>query len=288
MPDTHQSATTRPSIPDLTSDLIPDENGVYFSSHSAPRSYPSDGLECYRAVEEESFWFCQRNKTIASVARLFPPNGFILDVGGGNGFVSRGLEEAGFSTVLLEPDPVGAKNGKERGLPAVICSTLEDAHFKNHSVSAIGSFDVLEHLPQPLELLQEFRRVLVPDGRLYLTVPALRALWSNEDKIAGHHERYSVKTLASLLEQSGFEVDYATYFFAYLPLPIFLLRSLPYRLGQPVPQQVSQVESVRYHKTFASWIRPVLGLFHGMEMAFIQRQWRIPTGSSIIITARAK
>ena len=43
-------------------------------------------------------------------------NNVYFDVGGGNGFVAKGLEEKGISTVLIEPGIQGCINAKNRGL----------------------------------------------------------------------------------------------------------------------------------------------------------------------------
>jgi hypothetical protein len=51
-------------------------------------------------VEDSSYWFGHRNARIVELVRQFPPNGLIFDIGGGNGFVAKGLEEAGFATVV--------------------------------------------------------------------------------------------------------------------------------------------------------------------------------------------
>ncbi len=37
------------------------------------------------------------------LAGRFPPDGPFLDIGGGNGFVAKGLLAAGFSCILVEP-----------------------------------------------------------------------------------------------------------------------------------------------------------------------------------------
>ena len=77
-------------------------NGVWFTMTSSENalSYPSEGNdECFR-VEDSSYWFGHRNTCIVELVRQFPPNGLIFDIGGGNGFVAKGLEEAGFATVV--------------------------------------------------------------------------------------------------------------------------------------------------------------------------------------------
>jgi SAM-dependent methyltransferase len=47
--------------------------------------------------------------------------------------------------------------------------------FANESVHVIGSFDVLEHIPDYRTAIREFARVLVTGGQLFLTAPFLPA-----------------------------------------------------------------------------------------------------------------
>jgi SAM-dependent methyltransferase len=169
--------------------------------------------------------------TATRASRRFDPGGTLLDVGEGNGFVCRGLLDAGFDTALLEPGPEGAANGKASGIPQVVCSTLEAAHFEDGSVSAGGLFDVIEHIPDDLALLTRLHRVIRAGGRLFITVPAGPWLWSDDDNHTGHYRRYRLPGLCSALTQSGFEVEYAGHLFAPLVLPLFLLKSIPSRLG---------------------------------------------------------
>ncbi len=47
--------------------------------------------------------------------------------------------------------------------------------FASESINVIGSFDVLEHIPDYRAALREFFRVLTPGGQLFLTAPFLPA-----------------------------------------------------------------------------------------------------------------
>lgn len=139
------------------------------------------------------------------------------------------------------PGIPGAKNARRRGLETIISSTFEDAGFLEATIPAAGIFDVLEHVQDDLEFLQLLTRSLKKEGRLYLTVPALGGLWSAEDDEAGHYRRYTSEKLGRVIRQAGLELDYLTYFFTALPVPIFLLRSLPHRLGwSREPTRVAQ------------------------------------------------
>jgi SAM-dependent methyltransferase len=78
------------------------------------------------------------------------------------------------------PDPSLRDDAQQR-----LRSYLGDAHvalrhenacaltLANESVNVIGSFDVLEHIPDYRAALREFFRVLTPGGQLFLTAPFL-------------------------------------------------------------------------------------------------------------------
>ena len=194
-------------------------------------SYPAHGNQTCFAIEDRSLWFGHRNACLLQVMKAFPPRCPLFDIGGGNGFVAKALQDAGIEVVLLEPGPDGVRNARLRGVRQVVQGTLEAADFLPGSIPSAGLFDVLEHIEGDREFLNEIYSRLEPEGRLYLTVPALRWLWSNEDVHAGHYRRYEVAGLRALLETTGFTVEFATSFFSFLSLPILFWRVLPSRLG---------------------------------------------------------
>jgi SAM-dependent methyltransferase len=99
---------------------------------------------------------------------------------------------------------------------------------------------VLEHVNDRPRLLREIRRVLKKDGHLIMTVPSLTWLWSQSDLDVGHFLRYSKRSVRTELKNSGFLVRSSRYFFVSIVLPLFVLRSIPFRLGfrQPVEDGV--------------------------------------------------
>jgi SAM-dependent methyltransferase len=261
-----------------------DADGIWRARSAAAIDYPDEANAFCFAIEERSFWFAHRNAIIVEAVRRFPPAGPIADIGAGNGFVSMGLGAAGFSTVVIEPGPAGARNAHARGLAPVVCATLGDARFADSTLAAAGLFDVLEHIADDLGFLAELHRVLEPDARVYITVPAFGWLWSSEDELVGHHRRYSIASLTRALVRSGFRVDYATYFFAPLPLPLWLLRTVPSRLGARTTLDPRQTAAeLQPSAVVANLVARALS----PERRFVRRGWRIPLGTSCLAVAAA-
>jgi len=205
--------------------------GIWRCKSSSPVSYPQWGNDACFQVEDVSFWFRHRNACILEAMKQYPPSGPVFDVGGGNGFVAKVIQDTGFEVVLLEPGAAGTDNARRRGIQNVVRARLEDAGFVPASITAVGLFDVLEHIAEDRTFLEMVRSYLCLSGRVYLTVPAYQALWSHEDVDAGHFRRYSRQSLRTLLQDAGFEVEFLTGFFQFLPPAILAGRAIPYRLG---------------------------------------------------------
>ncbi len=261
------------------------KDDIWYSADEQKIFYPTEGNDACFAIEDNSFWFRHRNACITTIANIYSPKGAIFDVGGGNGYVAQGLSEAGFAVVLVEPGKDGARHAKERGIQHVICATVEAAGFKPHALPAVGMFDVLEHIEDDRHFLQHIHSVMQQGGYLYLTVPAYTLLWSADDVFAGHFRRYSLKALAHTLHGAGFQVIFATYIFRFLPLPVFLFRTLPYRLG--LARSTGQAKIIsRDHavgnKTLATFLNTLLQ----SELKNLQKQQTMHFGGSCLVVAQ--
>lgn len=260
---------------------------IWVAKSKSNISYPDKANEMYFQIEENSYWFHHRNNCINEVVKLFSPNGIFFDIGGGNGFVAKELEENGIETVLVEPGETGVSNARKRGLRHIICATLENAGFKSHALSTIGLFDVVEHIEDDKAFLKLVFDLLEPGGRLYITVPAFNFLWSGEDDYAGHFRRYTIKSLRKILQEIGFHVEYATYIFSVLPVPIFLFRSLPNRL-KLLPKRSSEETLNREHSQPGGMMGKLLEKALKIERKRIRHKKAVPFGSSCLIAAKSR
>jgi hypothetical protein len=164
-----------------------------------------------------------------------------------------------------------------------VWATVESARFRDDVLPAVGLFDVLEHVEDDTGFLQYVRSLMKPGGRLYLTVPAFHHLWSVDDEEAGHFRRYSSRSLRRCLEGAGFSIEYMTYFFWFLPLPVLVCRTLPSLIG--IKRTISEERVRREHATSGT-ISALLGQFMAAELKRMQRGRTIPFGSSCLLVAR--
>lgn len=263
--------------------LVRAGNGIWEHAEESAVSFPEEGLASLANIEPGSYWFNHRNKVIAAAIRLAPPSGAIFDIGGGNGYVSAGLREAGFGCVVVEPDVAGAEVARWRGLP-VIRAAFQSLELAENSIAAAGMFDVLEHIEDEIDALRRLARVLRPGGMVYIAVPAYNFLWSKQDVYGGHFRRYTLDRLENSLRSVGLAPVYGTYFFSALVPAVLLFRVIPGYFGVSVSDQGAQV--ARDHALPRGRAGSILSWSFEREMKKIANGGSVGFGSSCFVAAR--
>ena len=271
-------------IQDIAPDLTQDTHGIWRTPLSSDISYPDDGNQRCFELEEASFWFNHRNRCITALVKKYPPKGFILDVGGGNGYQSHRLITEGFDVALLEPGPSGALNARtKRQIPTVICATLQDANLRPGSIPAIGLFDVLEHIPDDEDFVDRIYTLLKPGGLFYCAVPVYQWLWSYADDMVHHCRRYSEERLYALLGKR-FQKVYFSYYFKDLTLPVFFLRTLPHKVG--LSRDRGLISNANEHGARSSVFSKLMTNLLEYEAHLIQEGTEQLMGPSVLFAAR--
>lgn len=89
--------------------------------------------------------------------------------------------------------------------------TVADANgtlpYPNAHFEAVCAFDVLEHLPNDVNALDEVFRILKPGGYFLFSVPVFEHHWTAYDTMVGHCRRYDPKSLYALLAQHYLPVE---------------------------------------------------------------------------------
>ncbi len=203
-------------------------------------------LDAYRqmaATEDEHWWFCGR-RTIAEtvIGGLgLPKDARIVEIGAGTGGNIAMLERFG-DVQAVEMSDLARQIAWEKTGREFLYGYLPDRiPVVPGSVDLICLFDVLEHVDEDEASLAAMRRLLKPDGRIVLTVPAHQWLWSAHDVGLHHMRRYSRSLLRSRIEQAGYRIDKLTYTNAAL-FPVAIMARLADRVrgaraasGQAMP-----------------------------------------------------
>lgn len=233
-------------------------------------SYPSVGNEDCYLLEENSQWFQARNKLLETVFINHPFSGDFVDIGAGNGyqlsFFQKGIfNRLGIKSGMCEPGIVGCTNAANRGVENVYCCLFDELPVEEFNIGAIGLFDVIEHIEDDVSFLIDISK-RVPEGtNIYITVPALKSLWSSEDENAGHFRRYNTNDVQRILDNTNLRLIYSSYFFSYYVPFVWLLRVLPERIGRKYTKDLLTSKEKDYHNR-SKKLNVLLNFLHWIEM----------------------
>jgi SAM-dependent methyltransferase len=142
-----------------------------------------------------------------------PEGGCVLDAGAGEGAYRIHFAHATYEAAdFLEVDKVYA--------PVDYVCSLDAIPVEDERYDLVLCTQVLEHLPEPAEVLKELHRVLRPGGELWLTAP----LFYPEHEQPYDFYRYTSFGLRHRLECAGFEVKSFEWLEGYFGTLAFQLR----------------------------------------------------------------
>jgi 2-polyprenyl-3-methyl-5-hydroxy-6-metoxy-1,4-benzoquinol methylase len=144
----------------------------------------------------------------------------LLEVGCGVATLLGLLKKRGFCVLGMDSSEEAAALAKvQSGVDVVVGSRLNDVGFEAASFDLVTLFHVIEHIPDPREVLAEVRRILQPKGRVIVQVPnraswqsrLCGARWSGLD-VPRHVIQYSTQSMRRLLAGEGFHVRRTRHF----------------------------------------------------------------------------
>ena len=128
-----------------------------------------------------------------------------------------------------------SRHAKQANLAPVV-TLVNELPFGNASLDTVLFLEVLEHLDDDRGALREVNRVLVPSGRLIVSVPVPPGEVNSGEKWGHKREGYSFRELDALLRSANFKVVRHAYaVFRYSRVAIRLVNSWRRYLHLPAP-----------------------------------------------------
>ncbi|MFG6083160.1 glycosyltransferase [Paracoccus litorisediminis] len=140
---------------------------------------------------------------IEEVIASFPQKGRILDIGTGSGEAARRFHEAGWEVTAtgFNMEAYLDHSSLPEGMRVIPDVDVCDAHqFEDGEFDAIWCAHVLEHVSNTGLALEELRRLLKPNGWLFVAVPPYK-----EQVVGGHvNSGWNLGSLIYVLADAGF------------------------------------------------------------------------------------
>jgi SAM-dependent methyltransferase len=176
-------------------------------------------------LAEGTWWYDGRAFLVQRLLRSFgAKTEKICDIGAGYGAMCPALKPFGHTTAF-EPDVDARAHCVENFDTAFGSGDLSElVRSEAGEFSLVTLLDVVEHVEDDLGFLEQVNKVIRPGGHILVTVPAFMSLWSELDVLAMHYYRYNRKGIIRSLEQTGFEIRYASYWNMMLTVPAFIVR----------------------------------------------------------------
>lgn len=171
----------------------------------------SKGLPGYRDYLVDRPHIEQKFSELLDHVERHVPGGRLLDVGAGPGYLLNLSRARGWDVSGIDANPWAVREARDRLGLDVRVGKLEDADFPDASFDAVAMLDLIEHVPQPAELLSEAARVTRPGGALALLTPdagspvsrALGARWPEVTRVPEHLVLFTLRGLVELLGRHG-------------------------------------------------------------------------------------
>lgn len=159
------------------------------------------------------------------IMELVPGGGSLLDMGAGEGFLTRAIAGAFRKVVITEASPRYLESAKKNlsAFPVIFHNALIEAFKTAETFDVIIASGILEHVKEPQQVIQVAKHLLKPAGIFIAIVPNAVSLHrqvglhmdliqscydlGDQDVKVGHRRYYDLNQLKSEVEHAGLLVS---------------------------------------------------------------------------------
>jgi SAM-dependent methyltransferase len=178
--------------------------------------YEKERADYFTRAEEDKEWWMLRYHHYYGLLEAHTSGRRLMDIGSGPGYFLEAGRDRGWNVVGFEPSRIAAEYTAARGI-AVVNDYFSAGKAGNHGQFDVISLNlVLEHLRDPIGLIEEVRRMLAPHGLLFMTSPndfnpLQMLLWRHQGYkpwwvVPRHHLNYfDIASARAFLAARGFK-----------------------------------------------------------------------------------
>jgi SAM-dependent methyltransferase len=138
------------------------------------------------------------------VTRHFGPETKLLDVGCGTGWLATHFNDY----TCVDGSPAAVEQAAAAGRNVQLADVDEPLPFADGAFEGAILKDLLEHVRDPVAVVREVQRVLVPGGRVFASSPdAQRWVWDDYT----HRRPFTRKAFRLLFADQGWDVEHVGY-----------------------------------------------------------------------------
>ncbi|MFH1428269.1 MAG: class I SAM-dependent methyltransferase [Candidatus Margulisiibacteriota bacterium] len=240
-------------------------------------------IEHYQKIYENQKRDFRNNNLRKTVLKEIKRKGAVLDIGCGTGHFTLNMLEDGMDVTAIDTlqEMVDFTTLTTKKYGSKVKTARMDAEdlsreFKPLTFDNILLIDVLEHIKDDEQLLQDLHSLLRENGELIIVVPAYQWCYGVRDKEIGHFRRYDKKDIVSKLIKNGFVIKKARYW--------NLISLLPYIVFEKILNKRPN-EEFRYKEKQSLLYRIVCRMLD-MWFMLIENRFSFGCGLSLLLVVK--
>lgn len=151
-------------------------------------------------------------KKLNLIDSFFSKEKMLLDIGCGTGDFLQIAQQNGWTVSGIEPNDEARKIANSKTNTSVF-NTSHLLNFQDNSFDVISLWHVLEHLPDLENQIENFKKLLKPNGRLVIAVPNYKSydakyykqFWAAYD-VPRHLWHFNQDSISKLVSKESFEI----------------------------------------------------------------------------------
>lgn len=160
-----------------------------------------------------------------------------IDIATGSGYAAIEMAKLGMKVIATDLSPYAIKNLRKyqremklKNMKLIVCKA-EKIPIKDNSVDYLLANAIIEHIPDEEKTIREWKRILKPNGKMFITVPIrFKFVWPFlwpvmffYDKRLGHLRRYDLEILQKRFALKTTKFFYTGHFVKVLGVLISIL-----------------------------------------------------------------